>query len=73
MDDVGSGQLGVEDSDNRGFSAATIGDNLEVVELGIGRSPGWIMAAFDHTCVIFADTAAKWCVSLGSLDYSGFK
>lgn len=61
-DDLGAGQLGLEDSENRGKTEDTIGDNLEAVELGTGRTSGWIFAAFDHTCVIFSDAQAKWCV-----------
>lgn len=68
-DDLGAGQLGLEDSESRGQSEDTIGDNLEEVELGTGRTSGWIFAAFDHTCVIFSDAQAKWCV----LRYIGSK
>eukprot|EP00903_Cladosiphon_okamuranus_P015667 g14469.t1 len=58
-DNLGAGQLGLEDIANRGISLATTGDGLETVELGIGRVPGWIFAAFDHNCVVFIDYSMK--------------
>lgn len=61
-DDLGAGQLGLEDTANRGMSLATTGDGLERVELGTGRVAGWVFAAFDHNCVIFSDFTMKWCV-----------
>ncbi|CAN0363125.1 unnamed protein product, partial [Ectocarpus sp. 12 AP-2014] len=58
-DDLGGGQLGLEDESNRGDSLDTIGDNLPSVDLGTGRVAGWVFAGFDHTCVIFADSSLK--------------
>ncbi|CAM9187175.1 unnamed protein product [Pylaiella littoralis] len=59
VDDMGAGQLGLEDTDNRGITLATTGDALESVELGTGRVSGWVFAMFDHNCVIFSDAAVK--------------
>ncbi|CAN0434518.1 unnamed protein product [Pylaiella littoralis] len=58
-DDLGAGQLGLEDEKNRGKTFATSGDGLETVDLGPGRVNGWVFAAFDHGCVIFEDAALK--------------
>ncbi|CAM9571617.1 unnamed protein product, partial [Hapterophycus canaliculatus] len=58
-DDLGEGQLGLGDTENRGMTAETMGDELESVDLGTGRQAGWIFSALDHNCVIFADAAVK--------------
>ncbi|CAB1102808.1 unnamed protein product [Ectocarpus sp. CCAP 1310/34] len=58
-EDLGGGQLGLEDTINRGGSLDTIGDNLPPVDLGTGRVAGWVFAGFDHTCVIFEDSSLK--------------
>lgn len=68
-DDLGAGQLGLGDSDNRGISLATTGDGLETVELGTGRVASHLFSAFDHNCVIFADATMKWCVKNASPAY----
>lgn len=60
--DLGAGQLGLEDSDNRGQTKATTGDALEAVQLGTAYTSSWVFAAFDHTCIIFDDAQVKWCV-----------
>ncbi|CAM9886514.1 unnamed protein product, partial [Ascophyllum nodosum] len=57
--DLGAGQLGLEDMENRGRTVNTTGDGLDAVQLGIGRTSGWVFAAFDHTCVIFDDRSVK--------------
>lgn len=62
VDDMGAGQLGLEDTENRGMSLATTGDALELVEFGTGRVNGWVFAMFDHNCVLFQDASFKWCV-----------
>ncbi|CAM9513683.1 unnamed protein product [Ectocarpus fasciculatus] len=59
VDDLGAGQLGLEDQDNRGGCPDTIGDSLASVDLGTGRVPGWVFAGFDHNCVIFGDSSLK--------------
>ncbi|CAN0440080.1 unnamed protein product [Pylaiella littoralis] len=59
VDDMGAGQLGLEDTENRGMSLATTGDALELVEFGTGRVNGWVFAMFDHNCVLFQDASFK--------------
>lgn len=46
------GQLGQGDTDARGQSADTMGDNLEPVDLGTGAVVIAMDAGSDHTCVI---------------------
>ncbi|CAM9908463.1 unnamed protein product [Scytosiphon promiscuus] len=58
-DDLGAGQLGLGDTDDRGKTTATTGDGLESVELGTGRVASYLFSAFDHNCVIFADATMK--------------
>lgn len=37
-----------------------MGDDLETVGLGLGRTPVWVQAGFDHNCALFADGTVKW-------------
>lgn len=60
VEDLGAGQLGLQDQISRGGSLDTIGDNLPSVDLGTGRVAGWVFAGFDHTCVLFEDSSLKW-------------
>ena len=46
----GDGQLGLGDTNNRGDGAGEMGDSLEAVELGAGRTAKKITAGFYHTC-----------------------
>ncbi|CAN0383720.1 unnamed protein product, partial [Pylaiella littoralis] len=54
------GQLGQGDTDARGQSADTMGDNLEPVDLGTGAVVIAMDAGSDHTCVIL-DTGDVKC------------
>lgn len=56
------GQLGQGDTDARGQSAATMGDNLGAVDLGTGAIVVDMDAGSDHTCVVLdqGDVKVIW-------------
>ena len=57
--DNGSGQLGLEDSNNRGLSDGHMGDNLPYVDLGLGVTAKSVTCGSDHTCAILASDDIK--------------
>jgi alpha-tubulin suppressor-like RCC1 family protein len=68
------GQLGLGDGTNRGVTAATIGDGLPAVDLGVGRTVwnavGAIAAGESHTCVVL-DTRRVKCWGRGDFGQLG--
>ena len=57
--DAGFGYLGLGDTNNRGQTAGTMGDNLPTVDLGTGRTVRYIAAATRHTCAILDNSRVK--------------
>jgi hypothetical protein len=55
----GNGQLGVEDNVARGSTAASMGDNLPVANLGTGRTAVAIAIGSSATCVILDNGSVK--------------
>jgi alpha-tubulin suppressor-like RCC1 family protein len=55
----GSGQLGIGDRGDRGYSPSTIGDLLPAVDLGTGRTAKAIDAGAVHTCAILDNNQLK--------------
>ena len=53
------GQLGQGDTDSRGDSAGEMGDDLDPVDLGAGRTAVAIAAGGVHTCALLDDGAVK--------------
>ena len=66
-----NGQLGYGDSNTRGNSPGSMGDNLPAVDLGSGRSAKFIATANHHTCAILDDGSTKcWGANpFGQLGY----
>jgi alpha-tubulin suppressor-like RCC1 family protein len=63
-----SGELGVEDSDDRGWGAGQMGDALPAVDLGSGHIPVAVTAGGYHTCALLDDNSIKcW----GANDFGG--
>ena len=54
-----SGQLGLEDTRDRGQKASDMGDALRSVPLGTGRTAKSIVSGYDHTCAILDDESVK--------------
>ena len=54
-----SGQLGLGDTIDRGGSPGEMGDDLPVLDLGIGRVATAIAAGSSHTCAILDDKSVK--------------
>lgn len=54
-----SGQLCVGDKNDRGFEAASIGDNLPYADLGTGRSLDFFAAGPEHVCGVFSDKTVR--------------
>jgi alpha-tubulin suppressor-like RCC1 family protein len=55
------GQLGLGDSNYRGDGAGEMGDNLQAVNLGTGRTAKYVMAGGHHTCAhLDNDTVKCW-------------
>ncbi|MBN1608163.1 MAG: hypothetical protein JW940_16135 [Polyangiaceae bacterium] len=54
-----SGQLGLGDSDNRGFDPDEMGDALPAVDLGTGRTALAVSAGGSHTCALLDDHSVK--------------
>ena len=55
----GNGQLGLGDSSNRGQHADQMGDDLDAVDLGPGRTAKMISAGGYHTCAVLDDDSVK--------------
>ncbi|CAM9677726.1 unnamed protein product [Ectocarpus sp. 4 AP-2014] len=53
------GQLGLEDTTNRGNSTVSMGDNLPYVDLGGGDTAVEVVAANHFTCVLLYDETVK--------------
>ncbi|CAM9419864.1 unnamed protein product, partial [Ectocarpus sp. 12 AP-2014] len=53
------GQLGLEDTANRGNSTVSMGDNLPYVDLGDGDTAVEVVAANHFTCVLLHDETVK--------------
>jgi len=54
-----NGQLGLGDTNNRGDGANEMGDNLNAVDLGTGRTAVSITAGALHTCALLDDYSVK--------------
>ncbi len=54
-----AGQLGVGNNTDVGDNAGEMGNNLEPVDLGTGRTATAIAAGFTHTCAILDDGSVK--------------
>lgn len=52
-------QLGLEDTDNRGGTVLSMGDNLPFVDLGLGETAHRVVAAKHFTCVLLKDETVK--------------
>jgi cysteine-rich repeat protein len=53
------GQLGVGGTSHRGDGPGEMGDNLPVVDLGVGKTALAIEAGLDHTCALLNDGSVK--------------
>ena len=53
------GQLGLGDTDNRGDNLSEMGDNLNVIDLGTGRTASAIATGDSHTCTLLDNSAVK--------------
>jgi alpha-tubulin suppressor-like RCC1 family protein len=60
-----NGQLGLNDTTNRGTSPSQMGTNLPTVNLGAGRTAKSIHAGYAQTCAILDDDTLK-CWGLGT-------
>ena len=54
-----AGQLGQEDTVNRGDQPGQMGDNLAGIDLGTGRTAIDLAAGQSHTCALFSDQTIK--------------
>jgi len=54
-----SGQLGLEDSVNRGTAGSQMGDNLPAVNLGVGRTATKLVGGMDFTCALLDNATVK--------------
>ncbi|MDH5328131.1 MAG: hypothetical protein OEZ68_19700 [Gammaproteobacteria bacterium] len=61
-----SGQLGQEDTVYRGDDPGEMGDNLEAIQLGVGRTVTAVTAGTSHTCAILNGGDVKCWGSNGS-------
>lgn len=53
------GQLGIENTDNKGDEANEMGDNLPIVNLGTGRTAKQLALGLWHSCAILDDDTVK--------------
>ncbi len=74
----GRGELGLEDTNNRGWSAGQMGDSLPSVNLGTGRSVVHMVSGASHSCAILDNSTVKcWGqnfdgqLGLGNTDHYG--
>jgi alpha-tubulin suppressor-like RCC1 family protein len=54
-----SGQLGLGDTNTRGWAPGEMGDNLPPVDLGTGRTATAISAGHGHTCALLDNGTVK--------------
>ena len=66
------GQLGYEDTDQRGDGADEMGDDLPAVDLGTGKTAKQISSGPEHTCAILNDDTVK-CWGWGYLGVLGYE
>ncbi|MCX6014460.1 MAG: hypothetical protein NT020_02525 [Chloroflexales bacterium] len=73
------GQLGLDDADNRGDETGEMGDDLDTVYLGSGRTAKAIASGKAHTCALLDDNTLKcWGendegqLGLGDTNYRGY-
>jgi alpha-tubulin suppressor-like RCC1 family protein len=60
------GELGLGDTQNRGWNEGDMGDALPRVDLGAGKRAVTLAAGFTHTCALLDDGAVKcWGVGTG--------
>jgi len=57
--DNGGGQLGLDDSQDRGDQPNEMGDNLPAVSLGTGKTAVAISAENEHTCALLNNASVK--------------
>ena len=55
----GSGNLGQGDTTTRGDGAGEMGDGLDAIDLGTGRTAITVAAGLEHTCAVLDDGTAK--------------
>ena len=55
----GSGNLGQGDTTTRGDGAGEMGDGLDAIDLGTGRTATTVGAGLEHTCAVLDDGSAK--------------
>ncbi len=55
----GSGNLGQGDTTTRGDGAGEMGDGLDAIDLGTGRTAITVGAGLEHTCAVLDDGSAK--------------
>jgi cysteine-rich repeat protein len=61
----GTGQLGLGDTNARGWRLGQMGDSLDTVDLGTGRSAQSLHGGEVHTCALLDDDSVKcWGLSL---------
>ena len=65
------GRLGYGDQNNRGDGPGEMGNNLQPVDLGTGRTVVQIAAGRFHTCAVLDNTAVK-CWGLGNNEQLGY-
>merc|ERR1719259_1223401 len=72
------GLLGLGDTVNRGSSPGGLGDNLTLVNLGVGRHVTQIAAGYEHACALLDDASVKcWgasnkeCLGVGDSEDRG--
>ncbi|MCC6524583.1 MAG: hypothetical protein IT373_18145, partial [Polyangiaceae bacterium] len=62
------GALGQGDSSSRGEASGEMGDNLPAVLLATGRTPAFVAAGWDHTCVgLDSATVQCWGYNVGGM------
>jgi len=57
--DNSSGQLGLEDTDNRGDESGEMGSSLQDIDFGSGRFAKALAAGESHTCALLDDDSLK--------------
>lgn len=66
------GQLGLDDSLNRGTVTSQMGDSLAAVNLGVGRTPVKITGGSDFTCALL-DNASVKCFGVNNFGQLGLE
>ena len=54
-----SGKLGLDDTNNRGDESGEMGNNLPIIDIGIGATALAVSAGTDHTCAILNNHTLK--------------